>query len=73
MPRNVSSYGLKKLISTDISCMNSLRVEGVFWRILNQIDPDFMISGTVFLKRTASGTDYQKMQTAGFNPKESVH
>ena len=50
--------------------MNSLKVEGVFWKILNQIDPDFMMAQYSYdpCKRTASTTDYRKMKTAGFNP-----
>ena len=48
--------------------MNSLSVEGVLWRIVNQIDPDLMMAQYSYdpCKRTASTTDYQKMKTSGF-------
>ena len=61
---------LKKKKSQRI--MNSLRVEGVFWRIVNQIDPDFMMAQYSYdpyvCAHASSTTDYRKMKTAGFNP-----
>ena len=52
--------------------MNSLRVEGVFWRIVNQIDTDFMMAQYSYdpyaRARASSTTDDRKMKTAGFNP-----
>ena len=37
----MSNHVLKRLFQ---HIMNLLRVEGVFWRIVNQIDPDFMMA-----------------------------
>ena len=51
--------------------MNSLRVEGVFWRIVNQIDPDFMTAQYSYdpCKRTASATKNENSRPGAFiNP-----